>query len=47
MRLKKVSQVKSKVKSMFIIVSEKEIVHKQFVLAGDTVNSRYYCDVSR
>jgi hypothetical protein len=36
------------IKSMLIIFSGfKEIVHKEFVLAGQTVNSTYYCDVLR
>jgi hypothetical protein len=34
-------EMESKVKSMFII---KGIVHKQFVLAGQGVNSAYCCD---
>jgi hypothetical protein len=35
----------SKVKSMFIIFFDiKGILHKEFVLAGQTVNSAYYCD---
>jgi hypothetical protein len=39
-------QAKSKVKSMLIIFFEiKRIVHKEFVQAGQTVNSAYYCDV--
>jgi hypothetical protein len=39
---------KSKIKSMLIIVFHiKRIVHKEFVLAGHTANSAYYCDVSR
>jgi hypothetical protein len=41
-------KMKSKVKSMPIIFSDiKEIVHKEFVLAGRTVNSTYYCEVLR
>jgi hypothetical protein len=45
-RPKKVTQVKSKVKSILIIFSHiKGIIHKKFVLAGQTVNSAYYCDV--
>jgi hypothetical protein len=36
--------MKSKVKSMLIIFFDiKRIVHKEFVLAGQTVNSAYYC----
>jgi hypothetical protein len=39
---KKERQVKSKVKSLFIIfLGIKRIVHKEFVLAGQTVNSAY------
>jgi hypothetical protein len=46
MRLKKARKVKRKVKSMFIIFFDiQRIVHKEFVLAGQTVNSEYYCDV--
>jgi hypothetical protein len=45
-RPKKVTQVKSKVKSMPITFFDiKAIVHKEFALAGQTVNSAYYCDV--
>jgi hypothetical protein len=45
---KKTKQVKSKVKSMFIIfLDNKGIVHKDLVLAGQIVNSAYYCDVLR
>jgi hypothetical protein len=43
---KKTRQVKGKVKSMLITLFDiKGIVHKEFVLAGQTVNSTYYCDV--
>jgi hypothetical protein len=43
---KRARQVKSKAKSMLIIFfGIKGIVHKEFVLAGQTVNSAYYCDV--
>jgi hypothetical protein len=39
---KKAREVKSKVKSMFIIFLDiKGIVYKEFVLAGQTVNSAY------
>jgi hypothetical protein len=39
-------QVKSKVKSLLIIFFDiKGIVHKEFILAGQTVSSAYYCDV--
>jgi hypothetical protein len=42
-RAKKVRQVKTKVKSMLIVFFDiKGIVHKEFVLAGQTVNSAYY-----
>jgi hypothetical protein len=45
-RLKNVRQVKSNVKSKLIVLFDiKEIVHKEFILAGLTVNSAYYCDV--
>jgi hypothetical protein len=45
-RPKKARQVKSKVKSMIIIFFDiKGIVHKEFVLTGQTVNSAYYCNV--
>jgi hypothetical protein len=41
-------QVKSKVKIMPIIFSDtKVVVHKEFVLTGQTVISAYYCDVLR
>jgi hypothetical protein len=41
-------KVNSKVKSKLIISFEmKGIVHKEFVLAGQTVNSTNYCDVLR
>jgi hypothetical protein len=47
-RQKKARQVKSKVKSMLIIFFDiKEVGHKEFILAGHTVNSAYYCDVLR
>jgi hypothetical protein len=43
-RLEKVRQVKSKFKSMLIIFFNiKRIAHEEFVLAGQTVNSAYYC----
>jgi hypothetical protein len=42
----KEARQKSKVKSMLIIFFDiKGIDHKGFVLAGQTVNSAYYCDV--
>jgi hypothetical protein len=38
-------QTKSKVKSMLTFFFDiKGIVHKEFVLEGQTVNSEYYCD---
>jgi hypothetical protein len=38
--------MKSKVKSMLIIFCDiKGNVHKEFILAGQTVSSAYYCDV--
>jgi hypothetical protein len=44
--IEKVKLVRSKVKSMLIIFfGIKWIVHKKFVLAGQAVNSAYYCDV--
>jgi hypothetical protein len=47
-RPKKVRQVKSKVKSMLIIFFDiSGIVHKEFVLAVQTVCCAYYCDVLR
>jgi hypothetical protein len=46
LRLKKARQVKSKVENMLTIFFDfKGIVHKEFVMAGQTVNSAYYCDV--
>jgi hypothetical protein len=43
-RAKKASQVKSTVETMFIIFFLIEvIVHKEFVLTGQTINSAYYC----
>jgi hypothetical protein len=45
-RPKKTRQMKRKVKSMLIIFSDmEEIVHKEFVLAGPTVNSSCHCDI--
>jgi hypothetical protein len=38
--------MKIKFKSMLIILFDiKEIVHKEFVLAVQTVSSAYYCDI--
>jgi hypothetical protein len=46
LRPKNARQVKSKVKCMLIIfVDIKGIVHKESILAGQIVNSTYYCDV--
>jgi hypothetical protein len=43
---KNARQVKKKVRSMLIILFDnKGIVHKKFVLAGQTINSTHYCDV--
>jgi hypothetical protein len=48
LRPRKASQVKIIAKSMlFILFDIKDIVHKEFVLAGQTVNSAYYCEVLR
>jgi histone-lysine N-methyltransferase SETMAR len=42
----KVRQVNRNVKSMLIIFFDiKGIVHNEFVLSGQTVNSAYYCDI--
>jgi hypothetical protein len=41
-----VRQVKSKAKSKHIIFSDiKGIVHKEFILAGQTIHPAYYCDL--
>jgi hypothetical protein len=46
MRPKTAGQMKSKVKSMLIILFDiKWIVQKEFVQAGQTVSSAHYCDV--
>jgi hypothetical protein len=46
--IKQARQVKRKFKSMLIIFFDiKEIVHKNFVRAGQRVNSTYNCDVLR
>jgi hypothetical protein len=43
---KKARQMKSKVKSMLIIFfHSKGIVHKEFILADQTVNFTYYCNI--
>jgi hypothetical protein len=45
-RQKKGGEVKCKVKNMLIIFfGIKGTIHKEFVLAGQTVNSTYYCDI--
>jgi hypothetical protein len=45
-RLEKAIKPKSKTSSMIIIFLDiKWIVHKDFILAGQAVNSTYYCDV--
>jgi hypothetical protein len=42
------TKVKSNVKNMLVIFFDiKGVIHKEFVLAGQTVNSEYYCDVLR
>jgi hypothetical protein len=47
-RTKKIRQVVKKVKSiLFIFFDIKGIVHEEFILAGQTVSSAYYCDVLR
>jgi hypothetical protein len=47
-RSKKGQQVTSKVRSMYIILFDiKGIVHTEFVLAGQTVNTVYYCDCTK
>jgi hypothetical protein len=46
MRPEKARRAKSKVKTILIIFFDiKGIVHKEFLLAGQAVNSAYYCDV--
>jgi len=43
---KKVRQVCSNVKSMLIVFFDIQgIVHKEFVLPGQTVNGKFYCEV--
>jgi hypothetical protein len=44
-RLRKAQHMKSTVKSMFIFFDIKGIVHKEFILACQTVKSIYYCEV--
>jgi hypothetical protein len=44
--MEKSKLTENKVKSMLIIFSDtKAIVHKEFVLIGQTIDSAYYCDV--
>jgi hypothetical protein len=44
-RVKKERQLKNKVKSnAHRFFNIKGIVHKEFILAGQTVSSAYYCD---
>jgi hypothetical protein len=39
-------EVKSKVKTMLMFFfGFKEIVHKKFILVGQTINSAFYCDI--
>jgi hypothetical protein len=46
--LKKTRQVKTEVNSLLAIFFHiKEISHKEFVLAGQAINSAYYCDILR
>jgi hypothetical protein len=46
--IKQMRQVKSNVKSMIIIFFDiKGIVHKEFILAGQRVNSAYNCELLR
>jgi hypothetical protein len=45
-RSKKARQVQSKIKSILIIFFDINVIaRKEFVLAGQTVDSAYYCDV--
>jgi hypothetical protein len=47
-RPKEAKRMKSKVKGMIIIFYDiKGIIHKEFVLLGQPVNSAYYSDVLR
>jgi hypothetical protein len=44
--MEKSKLTESKFKSMLIVFYDiKGIVHKEFIVAGQTVNSAYYCDV--
>jgi hypothetical protein len=40
--IKKVRQIKS---MLIIFFGINGIIHKEFILGGQTVNSTYYCDV--
>jgi hypothetical protein len=43
---KQARQVRSEVENMLIILFNiKRIVHREFIVAGQTVNSSYYCNV--
>jgi hypothetical protein len=46
-RLKQARQVKRKESMLITFFNIKGIVHKQFILANQTVNCAYYCDISR
>jgi hypothetical protein len=47
-RPKNVRQVKSKLKNMLNILFDiKGIIYKEFIRAGQTVKSTYYCNVLR
>jgi hypothetical protein len=47
-RPKKARQLKSEVKSMIIIFFDiKGIVHKEILLAGQTISAAYYCNILR
>jgi hypothetical protein len=46
-RPKKTRQVKSQVKSMLIILFDIKKYHKEFLLAGQSVNSTYCCGILR
>jgi hypothetical protein len=39
--------MKSKVKNILLIYFDISTVHKEFVQAGQSVSSAYYCDVLR
>jgi hypothetical protein len=46
-RLRNARQANSKLKSILIIFLQIEIVPKEFLLAGQTINFVHYCDVLR